>query len=68
MASPPRDVGLAAGEMDISWASVSRKAISQVPLGVCAAGDSCRLDSAQVLMMLGSKARKEQSMGTDRPS
>lgn len=39
--------------MDVSWASISRKAISQEPLGVCAAGGSCRLDSAQVLMVPG---------------
>lgn len=39
--------------MDVSWASISRKAISQEPLGVCTAGGSCRLDSAQVLMVPG---------------
>lgn len=52
MASLPRVVGLAAGaRMDISRASIRRKNISQEPLGVCAAGGSCRLDSAQVLMV-----------------
>lgn len=40
-------------EVDIGWASISRKAISQEPLGVCAAGGSCRLDGAQVLMVPG---------------
>lgn len=39
--------------MDVSWVSISRKAISQEPLGVWAAGGSCRLDSAQVLMVPG---------------